>query len=163
MSVTQKAVTVRDQRRTSRRYGFQFFSATSAIQPVTSLKDLSNTEKAMGCSQIVNCRNSVQDYPSFYFSAIHSSQVIFLHLNHSISTWTNGWSFSRFSCYLLKLSVGQLGHVLNSWQQTYTWNHTWHVLQMTQALWAWSSAWYCWAFLVFIRGCSTKTEYFVGI
>lgn len=75
--MTRKAAMVRDQRRTSRKCGFQSFSTTSAIPPVTSLEDLSNTENAMGCSQFTNCRNSLQDHPGFYFSAIHSSQMIF--------------------------------------------------------------------------------------
>lgn len=52
----------------------------------------------------------------------------FLHLDHPISARTSGRSFSGFSCCLMKMNVGQLGHVLNSWQQSggksYIWNHT---------------------------------------
>lgn len=109
VSVTQKAAMVRDRRRAGRTWGCQSFSATSAV-PSTSLGTWSKTENAMASSHFTN---SVPDHPSFCFSTIHS-----LYPNHPINAWTSGWSLSGFSCCLLRMNAGQLGLVLNSWQQS---------------------------------------------
>lgn len=141
-------------------YRFQSFSVTSAVSPMTSWEDLSNTGNAMDCSQFTDCRNSVQVHCFHLFAICSSPQIIFLHLSYPISTWTRGWSFSSFSCYLLKMNAGQPCIKFMAAEQNYTWKHTWHRLQRTWTLWVWSTAWYHWPFLLFVRGRSTKNGVF---